>query len=353
MEEIVLSVIIPVYNTEKYLSKCLDSVILASKNLAKKVQIIVVNDGSEGNCDELINDYINKNPNCITYIKQENKGLGGARNTGILNANGKYISCIDPDDYIDENMYKNMYKKLVDEKSDICVCDFETISNDNKTSYRVEAKNISITDNKFGTFDTTIMPSACNKIIRKKLFDNIKFPEKLRYEDLATIPILMIKANKISYIDDMYYKYYLSNNSIMRSEFSNKNLQLIDSLSLVISRINNLEISNDEKNKYKYMIFTRRFYEDILEPISMLEKKNKKEILKEFSNKIAIIIDEMKNNIYFKKNIKKSGMLKYIMNLRLFKALKEENINWLEKYLVKNRYYRYISEKYTNVILGK
>lgn len=145
-----LSVIVPVYNTEKYLIKCLNSIIKALTFMIEESQIIVVNDGSQGNLDEIMQIYIEKYNNLFSYIKQENKGPGGARATGIKVAEGNYISFIDPDDYIDEKMYKEMFIKMKSENADIVVCDFETIDKKKDINYRVVAKNPKIKEEKMG-----------------------------------------------------------------------------------------------------------------------------------------------------------------------------------------------------------
>ena len=105
MDDIYLSVIIPVYNTEKHFKRCIDSVLKAIKKINKKNEIIVINDGSNGNIQEIIKEYLENYRDIIKFISQENRGRGASRNIGLSNSKGKYISFIDSDDYIDEDMY--------------------------------------------------------------------------------------------------------------------------------------------------------------------------------------------------------------------------------------------------------
>ena len=262
MNEIELSVIIPVYNTEKYFNKCINSVLSAVKKLNKKTEIIVINDGSKGNIEELIKDYLEKYSNIIKFVSQENKGRGATRNKGLELARGRYINFIDSDDYIDENMYLKMFECIRNENSDIALCDFENIDfNNPEKNGIIEAKSKNINDIKWGIFNELVVPSCCNKIIKKDLFEGIAFPEDINYEDLATIPVLILKSKKVSYINEMLYKYVQNNNSVMHEKFSVSQLNLINALEVICGRINELSnLSENEKEKAIYMISTRRYY---------------------------------------------------------------------------------------------
>lgn len=348
MNDIKLSIIIPVFNTEKYFTRCIDSVIEAIEKIICFSQIVVVNDGSKGNIDDIITKYINEYPNNITYVKQVNKGRGGARNTGLKNSKGKYISFIDSDDYIDKNMFNDMLSVAENKEADIVICDWETIKK-NGEAFRVEAKNLKINDNKIGCFDIPIMPSCCNKIIKRELFDNVSFPEQVNYEDLATIPIIYIMAKNIEYLPNMYYKYYISDTSVMNSNFNINNLALIDMLKISFERINNLKISDDEKDKYKYMLFTRRFYEDLLENICKINADNIDLFLVQFCDKMYNILNEMKDNKYFIKNLKNSSLIKKINNEILITNILKKHSRKLKFLMNSKLYYKFISIIYSGI----
>lgn len=349
MNDIYLSIIVPVYNTEKYLNRCIDSIIQAIKLVKDKVEIIIINDGSKGNADEIIESYVKNFPDTIVYIKQENKGRGATRNVGISKARGKYISFIDSDDYIDDNMYLDMLSKLKSEDADIAICDFQNIIENNpENSGRIEAKNLNIEDNKFGCFDVLILPSCCNKIISKELFNNVKFPEHINYEDLAIIPSIVLKAKKIVYLPNMYYKYYQNSDSIMNKEYDTENLNLIDALEISLKNIDNLNLSKEDLKKAEYMLCTRRFYEELLEKIMF--SNNKKELVKGFCDRIQNIEKRLINNKYFIKEISTQGVLKKVGNKLLHKAIRSKDYNKLNMYLKTKIYYRFFAIRYTNVI---
>ena len=115
-----LSVIVPVYNVEKYLSRCLTSLI---NQTLDNIEIIIVNDGSTDKSDEIIREYKKANNNII-YVTKENGGLSSARNFGLIYATGEYIAFLDSDDYVDRNIYKKMYEKAKETNSDYVECDF-------------------------------------------------------------------------------------------------------------------------------------------------------------------------------------------------------------------------------------
>lgn len=349
MNDIDLSVIIPVYNTEKYFNKCINSVLSAVEKLNKKTEIIVINDGSKGNIKELIKEYLEKYPNIIIFVSQDNKGRGATRNKGIELSRGKYINFIDSDDYIDENMYLKMFERIRKDNSDIVLCDFENIDfNNPEKNGIIEAKSKVINDTKWGVFNELVVPSCCNKIIKKELFEGLSFPEDINYEDLATIPVLILKANKISYIDEMLYKYVQNGDSVMHEEFGITQLNLINALEIVCSRINELSnLSTDEKEKAIYMISTRRYYEKILEKIILAD--NKEILAKEFLSKIKFLENMLYNNRYFRKQISIQGLKKEVGNKLLHKTIQRNSFALLKKLLNKKIYYNFIAIRYTNV----
>ena len=347
MEDIELSVIIPVYNTEKYFEKCIDSVINAIKRLTFNAEIIVINDGSNGNIEELIKKYLEDYSNLVVYISQPNRGRGATRNLGVAKARGKYINFVDSDDYIDEEMYTHMLKKIDEEQADIVICDFENIDYTNtEKNCRIEGKNLNFNDNRLGCFDELILPSCCNKIIKKKLFENLKFPENINYEDLATIPIVVLKSERISYIPEMLYKYVQNEESIMHKEYGVEQLNLINALEIVCDRIQNLNLSNEDCQKFQYMIYTRRFYEELLEKIMLSNCKEK--LIKEFCDRIQKLENIFLNNIYFNELINLQGNIKKIGNKLLHKAIKRKNNKLLKLCLTKRIYYKSFAVKYTS-----
>lgn len=348
MEDIELSVIIPVYNTEQYFCKCIESVIKSVKKINVKSEIIVINDGSTGNINELIKKYLQECGDLIYYIQQSNRGRGTTRNLGISRARGKYISFVDSDDFIAEDMYIKMFEKINKEQSDMVICDFENIDyNYSEKNGRIEAKNKDIEDNKWGCFDELVLPSCCNKLIKKELFNNLLFPEDINYEDLATIPVVVLKAEKISYIPKALYKYVQNENSVMHEEFDINQLNLINALEIIYERIEKLELPEEDCKKAQYMIYTRRLYEEILEKIVLSNKK--KYLIKEFCDKIKLLDQKFWKNKYFIMLISSQGKKRKKANELLHKAIQNTNYKLLSLYLTKRLYYKYFAIRYMSI----
>ncbi len=352
MNNIKLSVIIPVYNTEQYFVKCIDSVIasIGKADMMKQSEIIVVNDGSLGNINDIIKEY-EINLGNLVYVNNENYGRGKTRNIALKLAKGKYISFVDSDDYIDVNMYKEVFEEINKRRYDLVIFDLEAISE--KVQTEVKAININHVLSKKALFDMKILASSCNKVIKKDLFKNIEYPENIKYEDLATIPIVYLKANNVKYIPKMYYKYYLSENSAMRTEFSNDNFNLLDAITILFKRMDDMfvkfedsDVTYKEVEEYKNMIFTRRFYEDILESIVYIKDVDKKkEYIKKLCtkmNKINYIFD----NRFFKKEIGKQRLVKKVFCIKLCLYIKAHKYEKILKCLDEKTFYRFYFVEY-------
>jgi len=212
-----ISIIVPVYNMEKYLEKCLDSIINQSY---KNLEIIVVNDGSNDNSQKIIDKYLRKDNRIKSFCK-ENGGLSSARNFGIEKATGKYICFIDSDDYVNLDMIELMVNKIILENSDVCICDIIDETEDGTINSILKGVNFSEL-----TIENVLisLPSACNKIFKKDIF-NIEFPKNKYYEDLGTIPIILSNCSTISYVNEPLYHYIQRSGSIMHQKNYNKKLE--------------------------------------------------------------------------------------------------------------------------------
>ncbi len=192
-----ISVIIPVYNTEKYLKKCLDSVI---NQTYKNIEIIIVNDGSPDNSDKIIQSFQNKYPDKIRAFNKINGGLSDARNYGIEKSTGEYIAFLDSDDYVEKNCYELLMNKACAQNFDIVVCDFNNVYK-NKIIQGYSNINNDITEKeKIKTVYKNIYPSAWNKLYKKELFDKIKFKKGVWYEDVEFLYRLLPSVKSIGVV---------------------------------------------------------------------------------------------------------------------------------------------------------
>lgn len=214
MSNVILSIIVPVYNVQKYLSKNLESLIHQS---CGNYEIIAVNDGSTDESLDILLEYQKKCP-FLKVITQENGGISAARNKGIEEAQGDYIGFIDSDDFVSEKFVEKMIEKAQEAQSDMVVCDIEFYWNENDSRNYVmkglNEKHKHIPDGRRGILSPLF---AWNKIYRKDFFlkQNVLFQLKTWYEDLEVVTYMFAQAKTISYVDEVLIYYRQRENSIM------------------------------------------------------------------------------------------------------------------------------------------
>ena len=202
-----VSVIVPIYNVEKYLEKCINS--LLSQTL-EDIQIILVNDGSKDNSGNIAKEYEKNNKDRVIYVEKENGGLSDARNYGLKYATGDFIAFLDSDDYIEKNAYEEMYNKAIEENADYVECDFiwefpNKIRIDKQYPYKNKKEMLSF-----------VRVVAWNKLIKRQLItdNNLEFPKGLRYEDIEFTYKLIPFLNKFAYVDNPFIHYVQREGSI-------------------------------------------------------------------------------------------------------------------------------------------
>lgn len=201
-----ISIIIPCYNAEKTIKRCLESVI---SQTYKNIEIVIINDGSIDKTDSIIKKYINDNR--IKYYNRSNHGIGKTRNFGIKETTGEYITFLDSDDYLPNDAIDNLYKLAQKNKLDLVVSDYYV---DNKNIKSEKIKSFPITNIKNNPnliFDINLAP--WNKLYKKELIENIKFEENLKYEDAPFVIESIIKAKRIGKLDKETYYYVVNSNS--------------------------------------------------------------------------------------------------------------------------------------------
>ena len=306
-----ISVIVPVYNVEKYLEKCLDSLV---KQSLKDIEIIVVNDGSPDNSQVIINKFVKKYKNVTSY-KKENGGLSDARNYGLKYASGEYIAFIDSDDYIDGFMLEKMYKKAKGENLDIVVCDTVEVYGD-KQILKKSNLHYSVDDIKNYIIAP---PMACCRIYRKNLFDNVEFKKGIFYEDLNLTPTLVKYTDKIGFIEEGLYYYVQRNNSIMKqNKFSDK---LLDIFKVLDNNKNNLYDNYPDEVEYLYITHLLRSAS-----LRFVDFDNSNELLNKIVNIMKIDFPKYRKNTYYKKSsikLKIICFLAYNKQVKLLKLLKK------------------------------
>lgn len=208
-----LSIIVPVYNTAKYLEKCLDSIV---NQTLKDIEIIVINDGSKDQSDKILEKYEKMYPEILRVIRQTNHGIGYTRNQGIQAAKGKYITFIDSDDAIEPEYCEKMCQKAEAEQLDFTVCDYYEVYEATGEQKYWKVTSFDVTNLKESPrllFDINISP--WNKIYKTELLrqHDIRFPEKVKYEDTIFVLKYMAVSQRIGKVDEPLVDYLIREGS--------------------------------------------------------------------------------------------------------------------------------------------
>lgn len=222
-----ISVIIPVYNVEPYLKRCVDSVLAQTY---ANLEIILVDDGSPDNCGQICDEYSLADTR-IKVVHQENCGLSAARNTGLRHAAGDYIGFVDSDDIIDKEMYAVLYAAMEENEANIAVCQYLCFDREEDIKPGSAGKtscstNIEVLHNYF-TPRCGQAAVCVNKLYRRHLFDDIEFPPGLIHEDEFVTHRLIYRAQRIANIEREMYYYRQTPGSIMQALFSEKRLDAL------------------------------------------------------------------------------------------------------------------------------
>lgn len=310
-----LSIIVPVYNTEKHLKKCFDSIINQNNS---EIEVVVINDGSTDNSEVIIKEYTEQYKDVFKYYKKDNSGVADTRNFGIEKATGEYIMFLDSDDYIDKKLYDNI-KKYIDENVELIKYKMQRVDENDKILEIVPGATFDkITGEEgfnklYGT--DVLLDSPCVYVIKKDIFtrDNLKFKVGTEHEDFGLIPFVIVLAKSMVSTNFYGYYYVQSKGSLMRNENYQKTIKRVydalghyDNAKEYSQEINISKLTHDnimiyytnavilkardlkeeERKKYLEELKNRKVYKNI-------KARNLKQMIK----KILLIIDI---NLYLK-----------------------------------------------------
>ena len=200
-----VSVIVPIYNSEKYLKRCIDSLV---NQTLDDMEFILVNDGSTDDSDSIISSYDDSR---IKYFKRTNHGIGDTRNFGIGKATGEFIGFLDSDDYVEFDMFEKLYNECLNKKLDVVICDFFKESSNTE---KVVLKDFGITDlNSSPNLLMDINLAPWNKLYRKSVCDGVFYPVGVKYEDTPWVAKAMSNASKIGKLNECLYHYIVHGGS--------------------------------------------------------------------------------------------------------------------------------------------
>ena len=288
------SIIVPVYNTEKYIDKCLKSIF---SNTYKNFEVIIVNDGSTDKTEDIINKYIKKYDNII-YIKQKNMGLSLARNNGVKKATGDYLLFIDSDDYVEKNLLENINKNIDD--LDVLRYQLNIVFNDKIIPY--EEKEFNATDG-IDAFEKIVkykfIEMASLYVINRKYYldNNFMFEKDVYHEDYGLLPLVIATAKKVKSINYLGYNYVQRDGSIMSSNDTEKMKKKMDDMLFLFTKaikyLDNIPNSQNVKSFYA---------NSIIDKYNSLSDELKKEYIKKIKD--LKIISYLSNDS-IKRKIKK------------------------------------------------
>lgn len=289
-----ISIIIPIYNVEQYLKKCLESILAQTLD---DIEVILVNDGSTDKSLDICNQYKLKDPR-IKVIDKKNGGLSDARNKGIQIAEGEYIAFLDSDDWVEPNFYKYLWELAQKEKADIAQCDYiEAYHDETIISFKTPIKECTYTGTEslhllYGNeYVRTVI--ACSKIYKRSLFEEIQFPIGKIHEDEFTTYKLLHKAGRVTDSNIKMYYYRQRENSITNEGFNEKRLHALEALKERIEYFNQYSLNElSQKTESRLCGMLKEFYIKAYKT----DIVNKDKILK------SIINDMRKYYIRFIKN---------------------------------------------------
>lgn len=234
MEDLI-SVIVPIFKVEKYISKCIEHII---KQTYKKLEIILVDDGSPDDCPEICDQYAGKDER-IKVIHKENSGPSDARNVGIEAASGEYMMFVDGDDYIELNMVELLYARIIRDRSDMAICNINYVDERGHVlSFTTSEVGPCVVDQNgfwrvYYEKNSVLCVVPWNKLYRRKLFENVRYKKGKRYEDEYILYDIVSQCDKISFLNERCYFYVQRKDSFMGSEFS---INRIDGAEALIER---------------------------------------------------------------------------------------------------------------------
>jgi len=303
-----VSVIVPVYNVEKYLDKCLNSLV---KQTLKDMEIIIVNDGSTDKSQEIIDNYAKKYKNVISIVK-ENGGVSEARNLGLKKARGEYIGFLDSDDWVSKDMYKKMYQKAKSGNFDVVACDTQAIYPAEKRYISSNIKNDNVS-NKELMIDAYAV--IWNKIYKREIINEIEFKKGMNFcEDVEFLYMVYSKIKTIGVVKGSLHN-YLQREGSLTYVYDKKLYQLIDAMDDVIKFYKENDLYKEYKQELEYT-YVRYLYATFVKRIA--KTKNKKE----FNRAVNIVIKKIKKEFPdYKKNYYLKGLKSKNLYLKKFNKL--------------------------------
>ena len=259
-----LSIIVPVYNVEKYLEECVDSLL---NQTLQDLEIFLVDDGSTDRSGEIADRYAREYPDKVHTIHLNNGGQGRARNAALPMASGDYVGFVDSDDWIERDMYEKLLDRAEKTGADVVVCDFLEHYADGREQTLPAC---------FQDHPLSAAGSSCNKIFRRSLIGDLRFPEGLWYEDFYFSAVMLLRSKRTEFIPEPLYVYRRGQESTMHNNNARKNLDMLKIMELI-----EREIGENAREDFDFLVINHV----VLDSISRLARQDapdKAEVIRAF-----------------------------------------------------------------------
>lgn len=308
-----IDIVIPVYNVEKYLEHCLDSIFSQS---FQNFRIIAVNDGSTDQSGKILEDYVKKYPGKIEVITKENGGQSSARNRGVESSTSPYLMFLDSDDHLKQNMVEKLYEAIKKVDADMAICEFSYVSENGEV---IRKSDQQLKENELMNLKTMPSllladPAPWNKIYKRSLFieNNMRYPEGVWYEDLRCTTKLYAVASKVVYIKDNLYDYIVHTNSVMNNSNWQRQRDILDALKEIIQFYKEKGMINRVKDELEFLTL---FHVYVLASTRLVIMNKKTEIIKEFRQFLIANFPNYKKNKYLDRMRKQDQLIYRLLNI--------------------------------------
>lgn len=290
-----LSIIVPVYKVEEYLGECVDS--LLSQTI-DDYEIILVDDGSPDNSGKIADEYAAVNPDMIRVLHIDNGGQGRARNFALDIAKGDFVGFVDSDDWVTHDMYEKMYTRAAETGADVVVCDFMERFADGRES----VLPASLQDNWLGSAG-----SSCNKIFRRSLIGELRFPVGLWYEDFYFSAVMLLRSKHTEFIAEPLYIYRRGQESTMHNNNAAKNLDMLTIMDMLEKEM----LPAGYKDDFEFFLVNHV----LLDSISRLAKQDapeRKEVIGKLRQYVQAKIPKLSGCGSYKKESRKRRLIMWM-----------------------------------------
>lgn len=309
-----ISIIVPVYNVEEYIEKCLNSLV---NQTLKEIEIIVVNDGTKDNSQKIIDKFVKKYKNVFSYIK-ENEGLSVARNFGVKKAKGEYIAFLDSDDWVDLNTYEVMYNKAKTCNFDVVVCNLNYVYPNKIVPFSSGLNKDLLSKKEIHNNMNNIYPVAWNKIYKKDLLKKIEFKKGVYFEDVEFSYRLYPNLNNIGVVDN-YFNQYLQRANNITNTFDKRLYDYIINWNSIIEYYKKNKIYKKYEKELEYSYVRYLYATFIKRAINFKDYEEYKKAVKEVINNVNEHFPNYCKNKYFYNNLK--GLYLICFNYKLAKIM--------------------------------